>query len=94
MKRFAVLALALAVASGCSSTEKNAEKRDGRVPGPMIGDINTGGATGLTPAGAANASNIQQAGAVVPQRSTGTTGTGSYLISGPRPATGGADCNH
>jgi hypothetical protein len=40
------------------------------------------------------AANVQQAGAVVPQRSTGTTGTGSYLLSGPRPATGGADCNH
>ena len=43
---------------------------------------------------AANTSNVQQAGAIVPRKTTGTTGTGSYMISGPRPATGGSDCNH
>lgn len=41
---------------------------------------------------AANAANVQQAGAAMPR--TGTTGTGSYFVSGPRPATGGSDCNH
>ena len=79
MKRFAVLALAIAVAGGCSSTEKK--------PAPSPAPVQTA-------AGTSNASNVQQAGTVVPQRSTGTTGTGSYLISGPRPATGGSDCNH
>lgn len=78
MKRFAALAMAIAVAGGCSSTEKQ--------PAPSPAPVQTAAANG------ANPSNIQQAGAVMPR--TGTTGTQSYLISGPRPATGGADCNH
>jgi hypothetical protein len=77
MKRFAVLAMAIAIAGGCSSTEKQ--------PAPSPAPVQTA---------AANTSNVQQAGALIPQRSTGTTGTGSYMISGPRPATGGSDCNH
>jgi hypothetical protein len=80
MKRFAVLALAIAVTGGCSSTEKQ--------PAPSPAPVQTGA---VNPA---NTSNIQQAGALVPQRSTGTTRSGSYHVSGPRPATGGADCNH
>ncbi len=100
MKRVGVCVLLAVLVSACGCSSLSRDDSPKPKSGP-VGDISSEVTPGLLPATGqtiqtqyrqiAGSSNVQPVSGSV---RTGTTGTGSFLMPSPKPATGGSDCNH